>query len=105
MYALVVVEVNIARELLSLARKWYASMPIVSDTFLLQSTVKPFYVSVIVRPAEAAVASNNAILSKCLLEVTTKLKSIVSLHHLEMEAKKTFGHPRWFSRPLGVLFA
>jgi hypothetical protein len=55
-YALVVVEVNIARELLSLARKWYASMPIVSDTFLLQSTVKPFYVSVIVRPAEAAVA-------------------------------------------------
>ena len=46
--------------------------------------------SVIVRPAEAAVASNNAILSKCLLEVTTKLKSIVSLHHLEMEAKKNF---------------
>ena len=30
--------------------------PIVPDTFLLQSTVKPFYVSVIVRPAEAAVA-------------------------------------------------
>ena len=50
-----------------------------------------FYVSVIVRPAEAAVASNNAILSKCLLEVTTKLKSIVSLHHLEMEAKKLLG--------------
>jgi len=44
--------------------------------------------SVVIRPAEAAVASNNAILSKCLLEMTAKLKSIVSLHHLEMEAKK-----------------
>ena len=48
-------------------------------------------VSVVIRPAEAAVASNNAILSKCLLEVTTRLKSIVSLHHLEMEAKKLLG--------------
>ena len=55
MYALVVVEVNVARELLLLVRKRYASAPIVSDTLLLQSAVKSFYVSVIVRPAEAAV--------------------------------------------------
>ena len=61
MYALAVVEVNIASKGLTLAAKWDVSPPDMANTFLLQRAVKSFYVSVVVlsvvvRSAEAAMA-------------------------------------------------
>ena len=87
MYSLVVVEVNVAREALSLAGERYARSPVIANTLCLERAVKAFDVGIVVWPVQAAMAHLDAASCESILVESAVFWPIVALHYGEAKAE------------------
>lgn len=85
---MVVVQVNVSSYLLVNMLHSFSGFPVSTNTFILDSTVESFNMSVVVRAMRSSVADDASATSDPIFKPRSKLWTIIRLYSLKLKAKQ-----------------